>query len=225
MQTQLKEISAVFLLTSREVNWLSLQYNIVSAVFLLTSREVNSLMLQFNSVNAVFLLTSRAVNRFALHSNIVSAVFLLTSRAVNRFALHSNIVCAVFLLTSRAVNLLKQQFNLVNAVFSLTSSAVSWLSVHRKIFNDVKYSMPFRLVIPLLEQLIFLTAAISVSLKLLSWLVSNFLTTVRKFASGKLVLSIVTPALWTAMQFSPSPLICARAASDCVSGISLSWFS
>ena len=204
MQTQLKEISAVFLLTSREVNWLSLQYNIVSAVFLLTSREVNSLMLQFNSVNAVFLLTSRAVNRFALHSNIVSAVFLLTSRAVN---------------------LLKQQFNLVNAVFSLTSSAVSWLSVHRKIFNDVKYSMPFRLVIPLLEQLIFLTAAISVSLKLLSWLVSNFLTTVRKFASGKLVLSIVTPALWTAMQFSPSPLICARAASDCVSGISLSWFS
>ena len=204
MQTQLKEISAVFLLTSREVNWLSLQYNIVSAVFLLTSREVNSLMLQFNSVNAVFLLTSREVNRFALHSNIVSAVFLLTSREVN---------------------LLKQQFNLVNAVFSLTSSAVSWLSVHRKIFNDVKYSMPFRLVIPLLEQLIFLTAAISVSLKLLSWLVSNFLTTVRKFASGKLVLSIATPALWTAMPFSPSPLSCARAASDCVSGISLSWFS
>ena len=161
-------------------------------------------MLQFNSVNAVFLLTSREVNRFALHSNIVSAVFLLTSREVN---------------------LLKQQFNLVNAVFSLTSSAVSWLSVHHKILNDVKYSMPFRLVIPLLEQLIFLTAAISVSLKLLSWLVSNFLTTVRKFASGKLVLSIATPALWTAMPFSPSPLICARAASDCVSGISLSCFS
>ena len=85
--------------------------------------------------------------------------------------------------------------------------------------------MPFRLVIPLLEQLITSTAAISVSLKLSSLLVSKFSTIVRKFASGKLVSSIATPALWTAMPFSPSPLICARAASDCVSGISLSWFS
>ena len=151
-----------------------LQYNIVSAVFLLTSREVNVLMLQFNLVNAVFLLTSKEVNRFALQFNSVSAVFLLTSSAVN---------------------LLKQQSNSVNAVFSLTSSAVSWLSVHLKIFNDVKYSMPFRLVIPLREQLIFLTAAISVSLKLSSLLVSNFLTKVRKFASGKLISSIATPAL------------------------------
>ena len=85
--------------------------------------------------------------------------------------------------------------------------------------------MPFRLEIPLSWQSIASTAAISVSLKLPSLLVSKFSTTVRKFASGKLVLSIATPALWTAMPFSPSPLTCARAASDCVSGISLSWFS
>ena len=123
------------------------------------------------------------------------------------------------------VSWLRLQYKSVSAVFLLTSSAVSLFSAHHKLSNDVKYSMPFRLVILLRKQLIFLTAAISVSLKLLSLLVSKSSTIVRKFASGKLVLSIATPALWTAMLFSSSPLTCARTASDCVSGISLSWFS